>query len=317
MRRILYLLTALLLLGVAPRATAQDNSQAQTAKKKPATKAQHHADEAKEAEATPPEHLMATPPPVLVMHTEEIKMGKAMQYEDLSAKYAALFGKLKPEFHYIGMYSMSGPSRAVYLVPFGSLADMSSTMQAVFGQETPGSELARLDAETANTNEEARDAVFLLRPDLSYEPGVDISKLRYFAVETFRVRPGHDREFDEGGKLFQDAYKKSGIEAHYAIFQALYGAPEGTYLIFEPIASLADVDKEFSQMGALMGAMGDGAKRLDEISSSAINSDQSDLYGIDPHISNPPEGWAKADPGFWRPKPTKPAAAKEEKPKAQ
>jgi hypothetical protein len=58
-------------------------------------------------------------------------------------------------------------------------------------------------------------------------------------------------------------------------------------------------------MKKFMDDLGDkGRKHLTELSTSAIQSIQTNLFELNPKISYPPEEWIKADPGFWKPRPS-------------
>ena len=46
----------------------------------------------------------------------------------------------------------------------------------------------------------------------------------------------------------------------------------------------------------------DGLKRLDELAALCIDSEQTNLFEIDPKMSYPPDAFVKADPDFWKPK---------------
>ena len=87
--------------------------------------------------------------------------------------------------------------------------------------------------------------------------------------------------------------------------------PNGTYLILEPLKSMADVDAFPQTHGqAYRDAVGDeGRKRLAELNSSATISSETNIFAFDPKMSHPIKEIAAADPDFWTPKSAKKAAA--------
>src|SRR5712691_6457322 len=102
---------------------------------------------------------------------------------------------------------------------------------------------------------------------------------RYFNIETFRVRLGHDADFAAGGKAFQNAFEKMKREQPYAMYQVVMGAPEGTYLLFSPMKSLKEVDDEFASQGALMQAMGaDNLEKMMKGAGDVFISMESNVY---------------------------------------
>src|SRR6185295_14630420 len=91
-----------------------------------------------------------------------------------------------------------------------------------------------------------RDSMALYRQDLSFNPGVNIPLMRYFAVTTIRIRPGHDAQYvDYVQKLVNVARQKAKVDnLHVAVFQLISGGPGGTYLSFRPMRSLAEMDDQ-------------------------------------------------------------------------
>ena len=71
----------------------------------------------------------------------------------------------------------------------------------------------------------------------------------------------------------------------------------------------ADIDKAFANNPKFAAAMGeDGMKKLSALSAAAIESSETNLFAINPKMSYVGEDMVKADPEFWRPKASAPAA---------
>src|SRR5260370_20665622 len=100
-------------------------------------------------------------------------------------------------------------------------------------------------------------------------------------------------------------------EAHWATYQVQYGLEDGTYIIFNPMKSAAEIDREASDLVKFTSAMGeDGMKKLNELTAATIDSSETNLFMFNPRMSYVLEDWIKADPKFWNPKPAAAAAAK-------
>jgi hypothetical protein len=143
------------------------------------------------------------------------------------------------------------------------------------------------------------------REDQSLRPNVDIAHMRYFEISLFQVRPGHGKDWDDIVKLVLAAYEKVP-DAHWATYEVAYGQqPNTTYVVFTALKAAADIDREFAQDKDFVAAMGeDGMKKLAELETQAVESRQSNLFSFNPRMSYPPERWVKADPDFWKPKPS-------------
>ncbi len=144
---------------------------------------------------------------------------------------------------------------------------------------------------------------------------VDIAHMRYFEISLYRVRAGHRHEWNEAVKLVKAAYEKVP-EAHWAMYEAVFGQEDVTYIVIIPRKSAAEIDRASEENKAFVAAMGeDGMKKLTELETSAVEFLQTNLFQFSPAMSYPPDEWLKADPGFWKPKSAMPAKAKaEEKP---
>ena len=84
--------------------------------------------------------------------------------------------------------------------------------------------------------------------------------------------------------------------------------------------SASEIDQSFDQSKKFMAAMGeDGMKKFSELEAATIESSQHNLFVFSPKMSYVSDEWIKADPDFWKPKASAPAAPKkmEEKPAAQ
>jgi hypothetical protein len=125
--------------------------------------------------------------------------------------------------------------------------------------------------------------------------------MRYFEISLFVVRPGHGQEWEALVKGYKSAYEKAIPDAHWAVFESMYGANNGgLFLIFTPRKSLSEVDRAMSDSKKLMAAIGEaGMKKLDDLEAACVESTQTNLFMFNPKMSYPPDEWVKADPAFW------------------
>ena len=152
--------------------------------------------------------------------------------------------------------------------------------------------------------------------EYSLRSTVDIPHMRYFEISLYRVRPGHDADWDTIVKMVKAAYEKIP-DVHWATYHAQYGQEGNTYVVFTPMKSASEIDKGFAQDKQFMANMGeDGMKKFSELLAAAIESSQHNLFAFTPSMSYVADEWIKADPDFWKPKAHAAAAPKkaEEKP---
>src|SRR5260370_37529439 len=189
------------------------------------------------------------------------------------------------------------------------MADMEkATLQAVATIPAVKAADIKYSAQDGEYVSGTRSAVAVYREELSYQ-GVkaNIGTFRYLYVTTVRIRPGHDADFVDATKRSRAAHDKRAVPERWAVFEVTEGMPHGTYLIFEPLKSMADVDAFPQTHGTpYQDAVGDdGRKRLAELNSAATISAETNIFAFNPNISNPTKEIAAADPGFWTPKPVK------------
>ena len=264
-----------------------------------------------------------TPPKVLGVFREFTKPGRnGTPHEKTEAAFVQAETRAKAPTHYLGLESVSGKPRAVFLTGYDSFDAWEKDVQNTQKNAVLAAALDRAEAADSDLLDSTDAAALVFRPELSLRPNSDLPHMRYFEISTYHVREGHDKDFEEIVKLYQKGCNNLP-DCHWAMYQAVYGAEDGTYIVFNPLKSAAEIDHNFGQMKDFSDALGeDGMKRLGELAAAAVESSQSNLFTINPHMSYAPEEWIKADPAFWKPKTSmaegkKPAAKPAEKPAGQ
>jgi hypothetical protein len=257
------------------------------------------------------------PPKILVIYREYTKPGHAgTPHEKTEAPFVQAFTKAKWPTHYFAADSLSGRPRTLFITSYDSFADWEKDHVMMMQNTAFAAELDRYSIPDGDQLSDSDQAVLTYNEDQSLNSDVDIAHMRGFEISVYRVKPGHRKEWSDLVKLVKNAYGKVP-DMHWATYELAYGQEDGaTYVIFSPFKSGADLDKEDGQNKQFMDALGeDGMKKLAELESSMIETDQTNLFVFNPAMSYPPDEWVKADPDFWKPK-AKPMAAKksEQKP---
>ena len=261
---------------------------------------------------------MHHPPKVLLIEREFLKPGKGGSLHDKSeSKFVADMAAAKWPTHYIALNSLSGKSRALYLVGYDSFAALENDNNATMKNAALS---AALDKDTQADGEllDGTDQfIFSLDDDLSYRPDVDIAQARDFEITSFHVKPGHGKEWHELVSLVIEAQKKAGTSAHWATYELAYGG-DNEYVSFSADKSMAEIDTGYAEDKQFRDALGeDGLKKLRELEADCIESSDSELFAINPVQSYPMDEWVKAAPDFWKPKHAAPAAKPVAKPAAK
>jgi hypothetical protein len=252
------------------------------------------------------------PPKILEITREWVKPGKAGAPHE---KAESLYREALTQFHapvtYIGMTSLSGKPRALFFEGFASFEEWRKRAHEEHTNAPLDAALDHADQVDGELLEGIDHTVWYLNEDQSFNTSVDLPHIRYFELERFTLRQGHDSDWNEAVKLVKAAYEKALPDAHWAMYSAVYGIASPTHLVITPLKSGADIDTAFASNPKFAAAMGEeGMKKLDQLASAAIESSETNLFQVNPRMSHVGEDMEKADPDFWRPKAAASAAKK-------
>lgn len=245
----------------------------------------------------------ALPPKVLVVTREMVKVGKGTAHARNEAAWVRAAMAAKEPDRYLATTTMSGPNEAVFFAGFDSYekmgeADKYDSLPKVTALTGP---MAEKDGDYVS---ESRQMVATLNEKWSWKPNMNVYEMRYFELETIRMRPGREKEWDELIALYQGAAAKMNLDEHDIFYEVHYGAPDGTVLIFTPRKSLGDLDAAMGSGKAFQEALGaDGRERWAKLVEDTTAADSTELLEFSPEMSYPPDEWVKADPSYWKAKP--------------
>jgi len=244
------------------------------------------------------------PPKILQIYREEVKPGKGPAHAKVEAGWPAAFAKANWPSHYLALTSLTGPSEAWFVSGWDSMAAWEKDTKAVEGNTALSAELDALQEKDGELLSGGSGLLLSYREDLSNTPNVDLSKMRYFRIITFRIRPGHENDFMSAVKIVKDAYRKANISLPWAVFQVTAGMPGPTFTVWIPMTSLSELDATMKAGKAIQDAEGeDGQKALAKAAADGYNFTTQNIFAYSPKMSYPPKEWVAKDPGFWAPKP--------------
>ena len=247
------------------------------------------------------------PPNVLVIQREYLKPGKGgMLHERSESAFVRAFASSKSNSHYFALDSLSGPTRALFLTGYNSFADWEKDRAAVNNDKVLSAAVdhaAQMDGDLLSGYD---SAAMMLRPDLSLNKG-SINGTRYFEITTFVVKPGHRHDFEQLAHMYADAFRKIAPEMHWDCFEVMYGNPApgfptgGAYIVVNTMKSLAETDKGIADFEKFSKEVGEsGMQKIEELSAASIETTGTNLFEINPRMSNPPQEWVTREPGFWK-----------------
>jgi len=241
------------------------------------------------------------PSKFLYLSNVELKPNQSGAYAKIEAEEVAAMHAAKAPSHYIGMWAITGSNHLLYFHGFDSFADLQKSHDETMAMTSLEDTLKTDNAQEAPLVADRHSSIYSYKPDLSLNPNVDLSKMRFMRILLFHVRSGEDADFQRLVKLFAKAYQSSIPDARWAMFQKMYGVgSDNTYILVTPMESLSYVDSIVASDKKFDEAVGeDQVQMLEKGASAAVESSESDLFAFGPDISYAPASWLSSSPDFW------------------
>jgi hypothetical protein len=246
------------------------------------------------------------PPPLMLFVREEVKPGHGAAHSITEAAWGKVLAKGKSTDYYMGMNALTGSTEAWFLMGYGSYAEWE-TKQNEFDKDP--SLKKEIDAVAQRDGEHlsgSRTFLGVYRKDLSYGPPVEIGKMRYFRVRTFRIKQGQGKAFEEGVKIALGAYEKSRYQTSFAFYEVTAGLGSPSFIVLRPMKSLAELDAMEADEKAFQAALGEeGQRAMQKLFTETVNAVENQLFAFNPKLSFVAPTTAASDPTFWTPRATK------------
>jgi len=261
------------------------------------------------------EKAASGPAKILVITREFVKPGKGgAPHDKAESAFVDAMSKAKWPTRYVAAQAMSGKPRVLFFTRYDSYDAWEKDVTATTKNTILSAALDRANQADGELLDSSDQNVFTYNEELSLRPVSDISHMRFLEIWVAHVKPGHYREWAELNKMYKAAYEKSVPDGHWAVYEATYGLPNGTYLFLTARKSAAELDRGPQDEKATMAALGEeGMKKIDELFAACVDSSETQIFAFAPQMSYPPDEFVKADPDFWKLKPAATTSAKAEK----
>jgi hypothetical protein len=110
----------------------------------------------------------------------------------------------------------------------------------------------------------------------------------------------------EIAKMVKAAHDKMGDKVHWGMYEAAFGVEDGTYIVISGDPHMSVIDEGYANNKKFVEAMGgeEAMGKLDALFGAAVDSSRTELFAVNPKQSYVSDEWIKADPDFWKPKPS-------------
>lgn len=240
------------------------------------------------------------PPPILIVHTEFLKPGEsAAAHVKTEAAIAQTLRNANAEGHYMGLVAITGRARTVFVSGCTSFANCQEQHDSVAQNASLRDQLRSQGADDSALLAGSTRSIYRFDKDMSLNVGA-ANGTRFFELTLFHVRSGHERDWRNVVKMYQDAYAKIP-GAHWDMFEKLYGEHSGnTWLLAVPMKSLSEEDDSMANSAKLKDVVGaEQMQKMEDAANAAVESVESNLFAISPEMSYETADWTKADPKFF------------------
>jgi hypothetical protein len=246
--------------------------------------------------------LPTSQPKLLNIARESVKVGRGADHAKFEAGWPAAYEKAKSPYYYLAMSSITGPREVWYVSPFPSHAAFGDSQKRE-GEQPLAAELERLTRGDAEFLNDSRTMQAAARPDLSHGAYPDLAKMRVWEISIFRIKPGHMGDFVTATNVYKAAATRSAPHARWRAYEAMAGAPGGTFVMFSSYASFADLDQAAAENEALWkNITPEEGATLQKFLAEGVISTESNRFQLDGVQSYVAKATRESDLAFWMPK---------------
>lgn len=248
------------------------------------------------------QELPTSQPKYLQIIREEVKIGRDADHAKVESGWPAAFERAKSPDFYLAITSMTGANEAWFLIPQQSNAAAEATMKQQASDKQLSKELERLSKADADMVNNVRTLLASARTDISYGAYPDLGKQRFWEITMFRVRPGHEGQFDAAAKSYIASTKRASPNSSFRVYEIIAGMPGPTYLIFSSLTSYAAFDAMTSDGEKIWtGMTADEMASMNKFSTEALVTAETNRFRLSPTMSYVPRAVRMSDPAFWTP----------------
>jgi hypothetical protein len=246
--------------------------------------------------------MPTTQPKFVHIFRESVKAGRSAEHAKWEAGWPAAFEKAQSKFPYIALTSLTGPLEAWFISPFANQAAVGE-MLAAEADPALAPELERLSKGDAEFVSDVTALQAEARPDLSHGQFPDMSKVRFYEIMTFRVKPGYAEDWRTAMQAYKAATAKAAPGASWRTYEVVAGAAGGTYLLMSSTTSFADFDRMSAEGEATWKSFAPAdLAAVGKFFKEGVVGWTTQRFRVDPTMSFVDAATRAKDPAFWGPK---------------
>lgn len=191
---------------------------------------------------TPTPETGVTPSTLLLYHADLVS-GKETAYEQTESQIVSAYADAKIPIYWSALQAVTGSPHVLYFNGFDNFADIEKSGADLAQGLDAHPEIGMLQQKLADLVASTRTVLAFRRDDLGYRLNkIDLAKASYVRVSIFQFRAGYEDEFAEAVRTRARMYETNDIDTPWMIYQVHSGYSLPTYIEFQPMNSLSEID---------------------------------------------------------------------------
>ena len=182
-------------------------------------------------------------PSTLLLYRADLISGKETAYEQTESQIVSAYADAKIPIYWSALQAVTGSPHVLYFNGFDNFADIEKSGADLAQGLDAHPEIGGLQQKLADLVASTRTVLAFRRDDLGYRLNkIDLAKANYVRVSIFQFRAGFEDEFAEAVRTRARMYETNDIDTPWMIYQVHSGYSLPTYIEFQPMISLSEID---------------------------------------------------------------------------
>jgi len=226
-------------------------------------------------------------PSTLLLYRADLISGKETAYEQTEAEIVQAYADAKIPVYWSALQAVTGSPHVLYFDGFDNFADIEKSGTDLAQGLDAHPEIGGMQQKLADLVASTRTVLAFRRDDLGYRLNkIDIAKAIYVRVSVVQFRAGYEEEFADAVRARARMYETNDVDTPWMIYQVHSGYSLPTYIEFQPMNSLSDIDDALERNSKARRPGGPGALSAQKWIREADLSIDIQIYRISQSMSH-------------------------------
>ena|SRR2546421_583301 len=211
------------------------------------------------AQTVTPSPETGVTPSTLLLYRADLIPGKEAVYAQTEAEIVRGYANAKISAYWLALQAITSSPHVLYFDGFDSFAAIEQTGTNMAEGLNTHPKLASLQQKLQEYVSATRTVMAFRRDDLGYRLNkIELAKARFVRISILQFRPGYEEEFANAVRARARIYETNDIETPSMIYQVHSGLLLPTFIEFQPMNSLSEIDDALDRSKKSRDVSGDG-----------------------------------------------------------